>query len=679
MKTAVRASLLLFAVSLPLSAADVDITVVTPARTARSIAGVPGSVEVVTATELESAPGATLDDKLAALVPGLVESRLDGIYSFNSVVTLRGLPASDQGRTLILLDGVPVNTGATGAVNWNRLSMEEIDRIEVFKGPVSSLYGSNAAAGVINVITRKAAPGYKVGTSYGTYKTLNANAGAGARIKNLSLSVDGGYLSSDGYNSTPAALRTPYTVNKYAREKDASAKASLYLGEAGTVDAQYSRNEGLYGEVARILAADGVSRGFGTDFARAAWHGDNGSLAWQTQLYYQLEDYSRLNEAYNKAGQYARVNTDAARQDTGGQAAVSLPLAGVLATLGADYKLGSVDAVDHNLALAAAGPAPAAAAYDDRDRGMLSQYAPYVQAEKKLFSDRLNLLAALRYDNASYFDGYFYNPSNSAYNTANGDQGSRYWDSFSPKIAASWQYSTDASQYISYGKGFRPPSLEDMCLTLLKGKGVYQRFNIANPGLKPETVYTAETGFSLAPLRGLYIDPAAYYTEGRNFMYTVDTSLVTSGGVIVSQKQNIAEVRIYGAELPVKFYSGPFSLAAAWALSDSEITGYTGSAGLKGKTLTYAPRSTVSAELGLKTVPADFALGWLYKSRQYTLDDNSAWVAGYSTFSASASRALSRSVSAKLSVANIFDKRYQESSSDLAPGRTVTLSAEAKF
>lgn len=652
-----------------LMATEIGITVVTPARTSRAIADVPGAVEVILGRQLESAPGATLNDKLVNIIPGAVSSRANGIYSFTSVVTLRGLPANEQGRTLVLLDGSPVNTGATGAVNWNRLAIEDIDRIEVFKGPVSSLYGSNAAAGVINVITKKAAAGYRLGTSYGTYNTFQANVGAGVKVKKLTLSADGSYLVSDGYNSTPNDQRvTPdYTVNKYVREKNASFKAALDLGKKGVVDAQYSRTQGLRGEGLHIRTVDGASRQYNTDFGRAAWHGEKDGVVWQTQAYYQFEDYSRLNES-TKSG-YTHVNTDVNREDAGGQAAVSMPLAGLTATLGADYKLGSVDAADHNVA-----PTPA---YDSKNRGRASQYAPYAQAEKALFSDRLKLLAALRYDNARYFDGYFFNPSNTI-NLVNGPQSDHYWDSLSPKFAASWRYSDTFEQYFSYGRGFRPPALEDMCLTLLRGSGIDKRLSVANPELKPETVDTAETGFKLATLPGLYIEPAAYYTIGRDFMYTTDTGEII-GGTKVSKKENIGKVKIYGAELPVKFYTGAFSFAAAYAWSDSEIESYKGPAALKGKTLTYSPRHTVSSSIGMKTAPVDFTLGWVYKSKQFTVDDNSAWVGWYQTFSASVSRAFSRAVSARLSVENIFDIRYQESSTDLAPGRTVTLSVAAKF
>src|SRR3989338_866218 len=133
MKTA--AALLAFLLCPAVKAADIDITVVTPARTARAIGDVPGAVEVLTGEQLQSAPGGTLNDKLAALIPGAATNRANGIYSYTSVLTLRGLPANEQGRTLILLDGVPVNTSATGAANWNRLALENVDRVEVLKGP----------------------------------------------------------------------------------------------------------------------------------------------------------------------------------------------------------------------------------------------------------------------------------------------------------------------------------------------------------------------------------------------------------------------------------------------------------------------------------------------------------------------------------------------------------------
>jgi iron complex outermembrane recepter protein len=67
---------------------------------------------------------------------------------------MRGL-GSEPGRSLILMDGVPINKGETGEVNWNRIDIDEVQRLEIFKGPGSSVYGNNAMGGVINIISRK--------------------------------------------------------------------------------------------------------------------------------------------------------------------------------------------------------------------------------------------------------------------------------------------------------------------------------------------------------------------------------------------------------------------------------------------------------------------------------------------------------------------------------------------
>jgi len=634
----------------------------------------PVAVEVITREEIKKLPGVTLDEKLSAAAPGLVTARSSGIYSFASVLTMRGFPGAEQGRTLVLLDGVPVNTSATGAVNWNRLSTEGIERVEIFKGPASSLYGSNAASGVINVITKKSVSGYSYAVSYGTYKTFNANVGAGVIAKRLTLSLRGNYLSSDGYISTPISARDAYTVKKYVREKTAELNSSVDVGEAGKIDIQYSHYDGLRGEGVRILTADGTSRRYRTDFTRVAWNGAEKDFSWQTLVYYQRENYIRLNEYYRN-GIYNRVDTGGLRNDVGAQAAVSMEtLYGINSTFGADYKSGSVDVTDHQLQ-------PSASVSDANDRGKMDLYAPYFQAEKKLLSDRLKLLAGLRYDNAFFHDGYFSNTA-VGWTLANGPLDGHRWESLSPKLSAGWDYDAGLSQYISYGRGFRGPALEDMCLSLLRGSGLSARFTMANPDLKPEKVDTVETGFRFNPFQGVYVDPNAYYTIGSDFIYEVNTGgtiNISGSNKTVYKKQNVGRVKIYGVELPAKFMSGGFSLSGSYGRSFSHVDRYPLNTALEGKNLTYSPRHSVSVSAGLNTNPVDLNLGWKYKSKQFTIDDNTSWVKAYSVFSASAARSFTRGLKAKFSVNNIFDKRFQESSTDMAPGRDITASLEAKF
>lgn len=76
-----------------------------------------------------------------------------GIFSKSASVTMRGLPGSS--RTLILLDGVPMNKVGGGSVNWNIIEPYDIEDVEIVKGPSSAIYGNNAMTGVVNIKTKK--------------------------------------------------------------------------------------------------------------------------------------------------------------------------------------------------------------------------------------------------------------------------------------------------------------------------------------------------------------------------------------------------------------------------------------------------------------------------------------------------------------------------------------------
>ncbi len=125
-------------------------------------------------------------------------------------VTLRGVSGDEQGRTLVLMNGVPMNTSDEGGVNWNRLNPYSIGKIEIFKGPGSSLYGNNAMGGVINIITRKPEKGFEAdaGISYGTFNTFKPELWmGGSPDQHLTRSLSGFYQSSDGYNNVPESMR----------------------------------------------------------------------------------------------------------------------------------------------------------------------------------------------------------------------------------------------------------------------------------------------------------------------------------------------------------------------------------------------------------------------------------------------------------------------------------------
>ena len=127
-------------------------------------------------------PAETVDQALSYL-PGVHVERPYGMTSQSSTVSLRGM-GNQQGRTLVLVDGVPQNTSDTGSVTWNRLNLEDVERIEVLKGPAAAIYGDNAMGGIINIITVKPTKYFQGSTSasYGTNADWQMRGVAAGRV-----------------------------------------------------------------------------------------------------------------------------------------------------------------------------------------------------------------------------------------------------------------------------------------------------------------------------------------------------------------------------------------------------------------------------------------------------------------------------------------------------------------
>ncbi len=131
---------------------DVTEVVVTATRLETPDEKVASSVTVITAQEIE-ASGVNSVSEILNTVPGLDIFRLGGVGQQSSVL-LRG---ADPAHLLVLVDGFAVNDPGSpkGTFNWAHMMVENIERIEVLRGPQSTLYGSDAMAGVINIITKR--------------------------------------------------------------------------------------------------------------------------------------------------------------------------------------------------------------------------------------------------------------------------------------------------------------------------------------------------------------------------------------------------------------------------------------------------------------------------------------------------------------------------------------------
>ncbi|MGA7306263.1 MAG: TonB-dependent receptor [Rhodothermales bacterium] len=178
----------------------VDEIVVTATRTAKSLEQVPVPVTVIPAAEIQMQGATNLSDVLSGQLGfNLQYNRLGSVG-----VQLHGL---DAGYTLILVDGEPVVGNIEGFVDISRIPVANIERVEITHGPASSLYGSDALAGVINIITRKGSNSTNstVKAQYGAFGTVDLTGQVDLAGPRASTSLYVNRYSTDGYDLNKAA------------------------------------------------------------------------------------------------------------------------------------------------------------------------------------------------------------------------------------------------------------------------------------------------------------------------------------------------------------------------------------------------------------------------------------------------------------------------------------------
>jgi outer membrane cobalamin receptor len=175
---------------------------VTSSRTDVPRADPTGTVTVFSSAELLTSAPATIDDALK-LVPGFTLFRRTSSRASNPAaqgVTLRGLGGTGSSRSLVLVDGVPLNDAFGGWVYWDKVPQVAIDRIEVMRGGGSDLYGADALGGVVQLVTmRPERPTVRALAEGGSLGTGRVSVFGGGRARGLRYSAGGEWFKTDGY------------------------------------------------------------------------------------------------------------------------------------------------------------------------------------------------------------------------------------------------------------------------------------------------------------------------------------------------------------------------------------------------------------------------------------------------------------------------------------------------
>ena len=188
---------------------EVEPVVVTLSPIPFPLSVAPGSVTVIDRQAIEASGGATLEDVLRAAP--FVDLSPAGGRGGLTTVTLRG---GDPNFTLVLLDGVPINDPTNllgGSFDFSTLSVDNIERVEIVRGPLSSRFGSEAMAGVIHIVSRRGRidPGWDAEVAAGSFRAREGRLGVRGSRGVLAASASASWAQLDEQvESDPYRLAT---------------------------------------------------------------------------------------------------------------------------------------------------------------------------------------------------------------------------------------------------------------------------------------------------------------------------------------------------------------------------------------------------------------------------------------------------------------------------------------
>lgn len=534
-----------------------DDVVVTASGFEQQITSAPASISVISREELERGHYQNITDALRD-VPGVVVTG-GGAGDRGNDISLRGMPSQ---YTLILVDGRPQNSresrpnGSAGFEQDWLPPLQAIERIEVVRGPMSTLYGSDAIGGVINVITRKVADEWHGNVQLDTVLQENSASGD-SRQANFYLSgpLVGERLGLQLFGR--ASERDEDDIlNGYEEKSLQSLTARLnfaandnhdFTAEAGITE------QDRYSRVGRSGAAEGCkggctdSIGEYTNTHVAVTH--SGRFDWGTS-----ETFVQRERSDNKSRDIEITNTTA-------KASAVIPLGTHLVTVGASYEEESLSDTTTNK-------------ISDRTEIDSSQRALFVEDEWML-TDTWALTGGLRVDDDD-----------------------NYGSHVSPRLYSVWNITPDWTLKGGVSTGYRSPNLREITPDwgqISRGGNIY-----GNPDLKPETSLNKEIALLYANEAGLNGSLTLFHNDFEDKITRIacPIDICTDGrndfGSDPTYRVNVDEAITQGVEASLAApLTDAVALTASYTFTDSEQK----SGQYAGEPLTKLPRHQVSATL----------------------------------------------------------------------------------
>lgn len=394
------------------TSAPQETIVVTASKIAQPISDVLASIEIIDRQAIENSVARDLPALLQG-VGGIDVIRKGGLGQSTSVY-IRGAASS---HSLVLIDGVRVGSSSLGYKSLSTVPLNAIERIEVIKGSRAAWYGSDALAGVINIITRQSTQS-SLSATFGSNSYQNAQATLANQTDNLFLSFNAGYEKTDGFDVT---TNTSLDRDGY-ENKNAGINAQYQQDALGNIKAVAQFSEGY---VKYDSSGDDLQE-FDKYQLSLAWDKNTGALTHQAQI--NVSQDQELNSKEQPQSWDKPSNYETKRQEANYQATYQYDSALTLAA-GVDYH--HEDLSDSINAWASAEQ-PASGFTDETRHNIGTFIGAYYN------TDTVIINAAARRDDNSDFD------VNNTYN-----------------LSLGLPLGDDAVLRISQGTGFKAPSFNN--------------------------------------------------------------------------------------------------------------------------------------------------------------------------------------------------------------------------
>ena len=591
-------------------ATDLDKVVVTATRTATTADAALAAVEVIDRAQIDASSARSLPELLRGRA-GITLVNQGGLGKL-STLFLRG---TESDHTLFLIDGVRVGSPASGLAMLQDLPLAQIERIEIVRGPRSSLYGADAIGGVIQIFTRR---GEREGTrgrgriAAGSHGLREASAGLDLRGSRGGMGVDVAHQETDGIN----ACRGFYDPATWAgagcfivpgthldrdgyRNSSASLRADFAASDAWQFDARATRAEGhndYDGDY--VDSSDIVQQTVG------------GSVRWIPARDVQLKLTVGRNsdDSDNRLGS-AFSNRFTTTRDSASLQADLTVAQGQLLSAGFDWLRDRAIIVDPWSPFAAARG----------NRAVFAQYQGDFGAH--------DLQLSLRTDRNDQFGAHA--------------TGGIAWGL---DIAGGWRVTA------SHGTAFKAPSFNEL---------YYPGYS--NPLLRPEASRSSELSLRRSG-EGWQVQANAYDTR-------IDDLIAWDASI--GRPGNVEQARIRGLELTASVALGGWDLRGQLGWLDARNA----SAGFNhDKRLARRPTRSARLDLDREFGNWGFGLSGIGEAARWDDVGNSLRVGGYATLDGRVSWRFAREWTLQANVVNLFDKRYETSAWYAQPGREYALS-----